>query len=355
MAALRERPIFALPDRVYAWDDLVLAACLWGRWAELEAQARTGLACLARLDDEEVDDELDEDDVSRAAAEFRYARDLEAAEDMEAWLEARSLDADQWLDAIRRQLLREQWAEDLESIEEEYEVDDGEVRDTLAAEVICTGAAAEIATRLAAQAAVAARSREEGAPEPTADELAAALGAVDGDQVARALPELGPAERGPRLEHLARLSLLAARAARDAVTDAAVDGELRARSLDWLRFGVRGLVVDGEAAAREAALCVRADGMDPAEVAAAAGAELLEEEWYLEEAPAPLRDRLLGARPGDVVGPAEIDGRYTVVRVESKSVPSPTDAAARARAADAVVARAASREMDQRVKWLLMP
>jgi hypothetical protein len=40
--------------------------------------------------------------------------------------------------------------------------------------------------------------------------------------------------------------------------------------------------------------------------------------------------------------------------VESKSVPSRTDAAARARAAGAVVARAAAREMDQRVKWHLM-
>ena len=47
---------------------------------------RSGLACLARLDDldEDEEDALDEADVETAAAEFRYARDLVAATDLEA-------------------------------------------------------------------------------------------------------------------------------------------------------------------------------------------------------------------------------------------------------------------------------
>jgi prepilin-type processing-associated H-X9-DG protein len=95
---------------------VVLAGLLWGDWMALEERVRSGLACLARIDDLDEDDAdaLDEADVETAAAEFRYARDLVAAADLEAWLERRGLSVEAWLDFIRRGLLIERWTDDLE-------------------------------------------------------------------------------------------------------------------------------------------------------------------------------------------------------------------------------------------------
>ena len=55
MPVLAGQRIFTVAGTSYAWEDLVLAGCLWGDWPALEARVRDGLACLARLD------ELDED------------------------------------------------------------------------------------------------------------------------------------------------------------------------------------------------------------------------------------------------------------------------------------------------------
>ena len=51
MPVLAGQRIFTVAGTSYAWEDLVLAGCLWGDWPALEARARDGLACLARLDE----------------------------------------------------------------------------------------------------------------------------------------------------------------------------------------------------------------------------------------------------------------------------------------------------------------
>ena len=82
------RPIFTVGEQTYAWEDLVLAAYLWGRWASLSERASTGLGWLARL--AEIEDQeaaLLEAEFSEAAAHVRYARDLSAADALEAWLD----------------------------------------------------------------------------------------------------------------------------------------------------------------------------------------------------------------------------------------------------------------------------
>src|SRR5262245_48847696 len=130
MPALAGQRIFTVGGTSLAWEDLVLAGCLWGDWVDLEARVRDGLACLARyedLDEEETEEALSEDDVEAAAAEFRYARDLVAASDLEAWLERRGITVDEWLDFVRRNLLRDRWADEIEIIREEYEIDPEEI------------------------------------------------------------------------------------------------------------------------------------------------------------------------------------------------------------------------------------
>src|SRR2546427_306080 len=83
MATLSGSRIFTVGGTAYVWEDVVLAAHLWGDWTALEQRVRDGLACLARLDEDD-EDGLDEADVDAAGTEFRYARDLVAAADLEA-------------------------------------------------------------------------------------------------------------------------------------------------------------------------------------------------------------------------------------------------------------------------------
>src|SRR4029453_10076736 len=159
MPTLAGRSLFTIGNRSYVWEDLVAAGCLWGDWATLEERVRDGLICLARLDDLDDDDEdgLSEDEVDTAAAEFRYARDLVAADDLEAWLEQRGLAIDGWLDFIRRSLLLERWAEDLDEIREEYEADDDEVSETMVCEAVCGGGAGRLVERPAGRRSTRAR------------------------------------------------------------------------------------------------------------------------------------------------------------------------------------------------------
>src|SRR5438552_1993194 len=166
--------IFTVDRMAYVWEDVVIAGHVWGDWTTLEQRVRDGLACLARLDDVD-DDALDEADVDAAACDFRYARDLVAASDLEAWLERRGVTIDAWLDFIRRSLLLRRWANDLDEIRAAYELDEDEVAEAVPCEAVCSGMAASLAERLAARAAVYARMRDEGGdataltPEPPKD------------------------------------------------------------------------------------------------------------------------------------------------------------------------------------------
>ncbi|HTO12986.1 MAG TPA: hypothetical protein VMQ51_15535, partial [Candidatus Binatia bacterium] len=250
----------------------MVAGCLWGDWAELEARVRDGLICLARLDDLDEDDEdaLSEDEVEEAAAEFRYARDLVAAEDLEAWLEQRGLTVDDWLDFIRRSLLLTHWADDLEDIREEYEADDDEVAEALACEAVCSGLAARLAERLAGRAAIHARALEAAASSGGArdDKAVAGIAAeVPEDLLKRFLPELSAKARRERLLAMATLEAAWRTFAAAVAPPEALQGLIVSRRLDWVRVATVSVVAPDEDVAREIALCVKEDRRPIEEVA----------------------------------------------------------------------------------------
>src|SRR5690349_23219326 len=193
MTTLAGAPLFTVGRTVYVWDDVVLAAHLWGEWPALEQRVRGGLACLARLEDlgEDGDDALDEDDVEAAATEFRYARDLIAASDLEAWLDARGVTVDDWYDFHRRAILISRWAGDLDEIRRTYEIEDDDLHDAVVCDAVCSGLARDLAERLAARAAIHARLVDEGDADETDAETLARLAAVACDAALdRALPDL---------------------------------------------------------------------------------------------------------------------------------------------------------------------
>jgi hypothetical protein len=99
-------------------------------------------------------------------------------------------------------------------------------------------------------------------------------------------------------------------------------------------------------------LCVREDRRDLTEVAEEAGLGTEPVEWWLEDAPAELRDILLGSQPGDLLGPLACDEAQLVLAVDVKRLPAEDDPEVVRRAEQALLARAAEREVRDRVTWL---
>jgi hypothetical protein len=352
MPALAGQRIFTVGGMSLAWEDLVLAGCLWGDWPDLETRVRDGLACLARLDDlDDADaDALSEDDVEAAAAEFRYARDLVAATDLESWLERRGLTVEAWLDFVRRTLLRERWADEIEAIRDEYEIDAGDVAEALECEAVCGGLAADLAARLAARAAIHARD-EAGAADALLAEAEAMAATVPEHVLTRVLPDVPAPVRRERLRALARLEVAWSRFVGSAVSPEALRALIAGRRLDWLRVGVQTVVAPDEDVAREIVLCVRLDRRPLAEVAGDAGLSAEPAELWVEDLDGMLRDVLVGAQPGELLGPLAGKDGHLVVAVGDKRLPSEDDPAVRARAERALLARTVDREVANRVTW----
>jgi hypothetical protein len=224
-----------------------------------------------------------------AETRFRYERSLVAAEEMEAWLERWDLTVGEWRDYLRGTLAGDERAAWVTAV--------------------CSGALEEAAQELAAKAAAA-----EAVGEPDLDR------AYD-------------------------------RFVAEAITPEALGSVLEARKSDWIRVDCRTLVLPTEAAAREAALCVRDDGMALAEVAAQAGVEMREHAVYLEDAADELGKALLSARTGELLGPITLADRHALVLVDDKVEPTLDDPEILRRVQQAARRRAIDREVVNRVTW----
>jgi hypothetical protein len=295
-------PLFAVGSEVYGWDDVVRLARLRSEWASLACQAWTGMAALAEL--RARGDEIPDEEVEAAARQFRSDRDLLAADELADWLDRHDVTSEDWHAYLLRALARERLPDLGQN------VCDDEVQAGIWAEGICSGRLEQLAHELARLAAVS--------PGTLLEQLDASFD----DFCTEALDERAAAR------------------------------EVETNRLEWLRFGYEELVAEDENAALEAALCVRADGESLAAIAERAGLTLLDHERWLDEIEPELGTRFLAATPGAIIGPVAVDGAFVVARVRSKTAPSLEDADVRARADEAVVARAVGRLVADRVVWL---
>jgi hypothetical protein len=294
--------LFAVGGDVYGWDDAVALAKLRGDWDRLAEQVREGLAALAAL--AARGEEPTEEEVDAAGRQFRYERDLLAADELADWLERHRLTVEDWQAYLARELAREKLSgADGSVLEDDLDA-------VVWAEGVCSGRLQELSRELAARAAVSP-----GVPldrlDPAFDEFCAA-----------------------------------------AVDDAAETREVETNRLEWLRFRYDAVVAEDEGAAHELVLCVRADGDSLAAAAARARLELLEDDCWLDEVEPPLAARLLAAKASELVGPVAVEDGYVVAHVVEKTAPSLEDEAVRERAHEAALARAVSRVVADRVVWL---
>ena len=275
---------------------MLLAAETRGDLGELEQQTRLGLACLHRLAAEP--DALPAETLRAAATVFRYEHNLLAAEELEAWLDARGLSVSDWNGYLRHLVLRERWAGELDRIVSEYSVDDDVVEAALTAEAICSGFLRTAAERLAEDVTLAAAGHDGSDPS---------------------LPE--------------------------------VEREIAAHGLDWIRIEAETLELADAEATREAALCVRVDGRTLGDVAEDCGQPASAVELYLADAEPELQAKLVSASPGELIGPLDRGAGHVLLQLVAKTEPSASDPEVRRRAASALTARAVERELRDRVRW----
>lgn len=323
MGGLLHEVVFAVDGTDYLGADVVLAAKRSGEWSRLRAQVREGLACLRRLAD--LDAELSSAEVESAAQEFRYERDLISGQEMEAWLERWALTLDAWTDFLQRSVVRRASPADLADLVTRYPVDPAEVDGCLRAEAIASGRFEAWARDLASRTAAWARAREESW-----------------------LPEGETAAWACRLE---RIDAGFRRFREEVLNPAALQKHVGAHQLDWVRIDYRCVAFSSLSAAREAALCVRDDGVALDEVAVKAKIVVEDARRYLDDLDPELCPHVVSAQPGDLVGPVAHGDGFALLLVYGKTLPSLADADTRQRAEVSLLRTALEQESRQRVRW----
>jgi len=338
------RTVFSVGEQAILTDDLVLVAILSGRWDGLRRQTQAMLEADREL--RGLEDARLEAAVEEAAAEFRYDRDLINASDAERWLEDRGIAVDDWLDALRRRLLA---PAALPRALLPAPPDPPELLQATWAEFVLSGMAMELAGQLARQS-VAHELAAGNTPAPPPDE---ATLAQDVELVGMHFPDLGVDDTRARLLRLDSLASAVGRLSATAVTPDVVRREIDHRALDLLQLDCKIAVFEDELRAREAALCVREDGMALEEVAedAHTGVEALR--LCIEDLDSGLRNAFRSASAGELLGPLPWEGRPALVLVTGKHRPTAEDPEVRGRAERGLLDRLLGERLETQVRWSL--
>jgi len=292
----------------------------WARRFDAAFVAREARrAALGALDDDATG--LEEAEVEEAAAEFRYARDLEQSEALIAWLTARGLTVEAWWEAVRQSLLERRF-EGRALPPHDGPRDDAEADEARHAGLVVSDVLAAPTTALARRAAVAQSLGRWPPDAVTLDDRHDLLEAV-----------WVPWRRA-------------------LMTDDALRQAVARERLSWLVLDLVRSDWPNVEAAREAVSCVRHDGLELETVAREARAAVEAVSRLLADVPEALHDALLNAAPGELVGPMEQPPHWTVALVRAKRAASPDEPLVRDAAERAIEARAVAPLVDRHVTWV---
>ncbi len=337
MRALLGTPAFWVAGAAYTWEDVVLAAELWGDWASVVRRTREGWTLLAHAEAATRAGILSTACLEKRANAFRYDRDLETAEDTEAWLRRWGLTAPLWTRWLRTDALREHLF--LRPGETHPGVDTAGFDEALLCEAVCSGELERLAGRLAERAAVCEMRR-------------ARSGACDGPEALPAgVPACPPGRDAARHLTIVRHALCFRAFLDEVATPAALEAHRAAHHFDWLRVSYQALRFSSTEQVREAAWAVSRDGLPLHEVALAARSVLEEGTVFLDDLDGPVRDRLVGASPGQLVGPVPQDGDWLLYLVRGRVAPSLEDPEVASRTRASLVKSHVAREVANLVRW----
>lgn len=330
------RPLWSVDGRPWTIADALRLAERSGTWQRIAADSARGEALTLDITWDDALTALVDD----AAVEFRYARELEDASAMSAWLDTHGLDADAWWHGVSRLVLCARW----DGLHHEVDADPTPRADTLRTHLIVDAAAqARLVEPLADRVAVHAAHPVESSPHRADDASGPTRSPVPWDALGVSAAWLEAAD--------ARLASLDASWSAwhpTIVTEHRLASALAAHRMEWMRVELTRTWWPDADAAKEAAWCVRDDARPLDEVAALAGAPAGRGRWPLQELPMALRDACLAAAPGDLIGPLAWVGGFQVAQVVAKQPADLADPDTRA-AAVAAILQAAAQPLKERV------
>jgi hypothetical protein len=316
-------------------DDLLVASVADGSWDAIRSRIVRGLAASAS------GTIASPDDLTAARGAFRRARGLLAADDLSRWLAARSVTLEEWRSHTLLMLLAESDQDATSDSSEPGGV--GAVR-----------AAAAVAIRVEdflgpAAATLLLGAASHHSAERIDHERIGSL--IDQVRAERGLPLLDRSDERIR-KHAATVIRLREQLdlARREVDEHETLATVQANLVDWTEFEYDEIVLATEAAAKEAAMCLRLDGSDLESVGELSGAPLRHHHHTVATA-GPAGAFLVGAVVGDAIGPIESPDGWRVAVLRERRLPDPDDASMRDRAREEVLERSLGRRLAGRVTW----
>jgi len=318
--------IFSIEDQEFGWEEIAIAAGVWGEWQPFFEQTRQSLACLRWA--AKTSGLPDADEMREATNTFRYCHNLISAEDAKNWLARWQITAENWRNFLRGQLLRERCARRLNQIIAANPISDEEVAEVIKTHAVCADKLQGWAVRLAGRAAIAADSDR--------------LGASEGHTI------------GSTRDLIAHIEKEFERKRQQSVTPKLIEAKIANHHLDWIRFDCRYVWFPEKQIAREASWCVSEDGLSLDEVAYDARSIVQYWNFYLDEMEATVRPHFLAARAGDWVGPIKMLEGFPLFSVVAKTLPAASDPQIRRRAEQVIVSSIVEQAINERVRWAIL-
>jgi hypothetical protein len=320
--------VCACREKEYTARDAIDAAIFRGELGVKWKEFLDEVGAEKRADELELD--LDESAISRAAEAFRYEYDLITAEETEAWLANRGLTFDDFSEYFTRKYCATAIREKIVPDEVEYRSASSDLRRSFLAELILSGDLDRMTSDLMAR--LAARCAGE---EPTP----AAIAAEEREFLHR--HSINPAQLTNWLKKLGRDSkwldeMLAIEAAYRTHCDRLLVPEARQHELMALRlpltqFEIEMIELESHNAAKEALFCVQQDGMSMEEVATEGGYPYRRLQFLLEDLPVDAQQRFLSVSAGNVLEPIARGDGFELYRVVNKIEPHADDPTVKSR------------------------
>ncbi len=340
--------VFAIADRLVSIDEVIAAAHFRGQLVDWWNRTLILDECERRAAEL---GEVNELAVQSAAEQFRYDRELITAEEAECWLEAHGLTADEFSDYFVRQY----WAELLENkvvpVPVDYLSAPVELSNLLRVELLLSGGFDAMARTLGWRYAALTNGASKITPEMIDAERAGFLErtGLDAQTCQDWLACTNHDERW--LKEMLALEA-AFRIERDSVlTPSQWEGMLQTMRMALTGVDLEILEVDTLAAAREAALCVREDGLAMEEVAREGGYPHRRQQKFVESLVPEMQQKVLCAIPGEILEPLAQGDGFHLWRLREKIEPSLDDAGIRARIEQEIVDRHFSALACRHVRW----
>ncbi len=311
------QPLYAVDGYTYQGLDVALAAMLRGEWSAFERRIAEGLACQRHA--EHAGDVLESGALDAAAETFRYQRDLIAADEITGWLERTGITGDEWSAYLERMLWRQRHQLQLDDLLDRFPPTSRDVVTSAFVDGVCSGCFDAMAQTAAGRAALAA---EYASMDATSDHLAERLAHTN----AHWLISCGSSDVLSRIGRLAAVEQTFAKAVNTISTSERLAAVLESNRLDWRVIETVTLNFPTEHGAREALLCVRADGLSLYDVAAISKRPAVRQERVFADFDGDVRDRVLALDPGAVAGPYPSGDSFELLMVVSHRLPELADA-----------------------------